>query len=271
MTDDRTTAGATGSPFFFGDSGLLLGIYHPPSSRIDRETGVVICNPFGREYLYAHRTLRHAALRLAERGFHTLRFDYYGAGDSAGDAEEASLQRWTGDVGAAVEELETRAGLARVALLGLRLGASLAWLAAATRRDVDALVLWEPVTSGRQYLEEMIAQDRSWRADRHIPREGPPGADVLGFPIPEVLRGEFEELILPADPESQPVRQLLLLLHTSPTPEDAFARSLSEGPRSEVACLPTRPFWQPGGEGPAAVVPGPSVQRVVEWLDRTLS
>src|SRR5262249_40228496 len=49
------------------------------------------------------------------------------------------------DVERAVAELAKRGEVSRVGLLGLRLGATVAALAAARRADVDTLVLWEPV------------------------------------------------------------------------------------------------------------------------------
>jgi len=106
-------------PFFFGEAHEpLLGLYHPPAGSRPRRHGVAILNPFGQEYLRAHRTLRQLAERLALSGFHTLRFDYFGCGDSAGEDHEVRLSRGLDDVAAAVEELEEQSGSPRVALVG---------------------------------------------------------------------------------------------------------------------------------------------------------
>jgi uncharacterized protein len=149
-------------PFYFGpESRALLGMYHPPASRTDRDTGVVLFNPFGSEYLYAQRALRQLAQRLAERSFHVLRFDYSCSGDSDGECEAADARQWIGDANLAIEELEERAGLDRVCLVGLRLGALVALHAASGRRDVEGLVLWEPVCSARAYLDDLQAAHRS--------------------------------------------------------------------------------------------------------------
>ena len=45
----------------------------------------MLCYPWGSEYIYAHRSLRLLAQRRAAAGIHTLRFDYFGTGDSDGD------------------------------------------------------------------------------------------------------------------------------------------------------------------------------------------
>jgi pimeloyl-ACP methyl ester carboxylesterase len=74
-----------------------------------------------------------------------MRFDYGGTGDSAGDGGRVSLREWTADLATAIEEVRRRSGMSRVALVGQRLGASLAWSAATQRGDVDLLVLWDPI------------------------------------------------------------------------------------------------------------------------------
>lgn len=81
-------------------------------------------------------------------GFHTLRFDYYGTGDSAGTEAELDLAGCETDVESAMEALADIAGATRVTLIGLRAGANIAARVAA-RRDakVEALVLWDPLPS----------------------------------------------------------------------------------------------------------------------------
>jgi len=268
----RSSATAEGvTPFFFADGDALFGLYHEPRSLADRDTGIVVCNPFGREHLYSHRALRHVALRLSEQGFHVLRFDYSGTGDSVGEGDGASLARWARDVDAAIEELERRTGLTRVALVGLRLGGSLAWLSASARRDVEALVLWEPIASGRAYLEEIDVHDGEWRTERNVPPEDPPGAAVLGFPAPDGLRAELHELKLPLDTSTRPARQLLLVRRDPLATDDVLENALRGfGARAEAAHCPSSAFWRRDEGEPAVVVPGPPVRRILGWLDEAL-
>jgi alpha-beta hydrolase superfamily lysophospholipase len=136
-------------PLFFGSRHQqLFGIYEPARKSSGAHRGIVLCNPGGNEYLYAHRTMRSLASRLAKAGFHVLRFDYYGTGDSAGDIGEGSPRRWCEDIEAAMSELKDMAGATRMTLIGLRLGANLAAQVAGHRgQDVDALVLWEPLST----------------------------------------------------------------------------------------------------------------------------
>ena len=104
----------------------------------------------------SHRAFRHLAQRLANAGFAVLRFDYYGTGDSLGGPRESGLvKRWQDDIATAISEVRAHSGTAHVALLGLRIGATLATLAASQRDDLSALVLWSPCVTGRSYVREV--------------------------------------------------------------------------------------------------------------------
>ena len=84
-----------------------------------------------------YRVWRILAERLAGVGFDVLRFDYEGTGDSAGDPEEPGrLEAWIGNIERVVEEARALAGASEVALVGLRIGATLALQAAASRGGV---------------------------------------------------------------------------------------------------------------------------------------
>ena len=145
-------------PTFFGpQEHPLFGWLHRPDTPIG-DLGLVICNPFGHEAQSIHRSLRHFAEASAAVGTPVLRFDYEGTGDSCGDENDsARLAAWTQSVHRAVEALREATGVTRVALLGVRLGALLAGLAAAERDDVDGLVLIAPVVAGKAWLREMRA------------------------------------------------------------------------------------------------------------------
>lgn len=125
--------------------------------------GVVLCNPFGYDALCTHRGWRKLAERIAAAGMPVLRFDYPGAGDSAGAEDDPQrLDAWLDSIAAATRRLREWTGVERVALVGLRLGASLAALAAERLGDIDALVLLAPAITGRNYLRELRAHRQSW-------------------------------------------------------------------------------------------------------------
>jgi len=255
--------------FFFGRAeSPLFGVYHAPLSAADRDLGIVVCAPLGREYTKTHRALRQLALRLARQGFHVLRFDYRGCGDSLGEPVDGDLARWSEDVGLAAEELKDRAGLAKVCLVGLRLGGTLALLSARERRDVEALVLWEPVIDGPRHLEELKASNKKWEADRGLPPEDAPQdavVGILGFPMGRSLRDGLERLEWAVD--RRPARRMLLLREI-PDPADAVLSELSKrhGASLQVKTTPVERFWEAEETGTRMFVPAASLQAVAAWL-----
>jgi alpha-beta hydrolase superfamily lysophospholipase len=149
--------GDTAQPLYFnsGEKHLFAWL-HRPSSPLASNLGVVTCGPFGYESICAHRSVREFAEAIAATGIPTLRFDYLGTGDSAEIDENADqVKFWVQDVIAAIRELRCRTGVERICLLGIRLGALLASLAAAECRVVESLILVGPVVSGRRYLREL--------------------------------------------------------------------------------------------------------------------
>jgi pimeloyl-ACP methyl ester carboxylesterase len=126
--------------------------------------GVVLCNPFGYDAYCTHRGWRKLAEGIAAAGMPTLRFDYPGTGDSAGwEDDPRRIDAWLESIEAAVRWLRAKAGLERVSLVGFRLGATLAALAAERIGDIDGLVLMAPVVSGSIYVRELRAHRRIWR------------------------------------------------------------------------------------------------------------
>lgn len=180
-------------PVYFGAG--LFGWLHRPAANVSVDMGLVICNPFGFEEVCAHASLRHLAIAASAAGIPTLRFDYAGCGNSAGDEFRAdTLGCWQRSVHEAVDGLKRASGVASVCLLGVRLGALLATLAACQRTDVVGIVVIAPVVSGRAYLRELtvLAQTGVGRA-----LEAPSG-DLLesaGF----FMTGETRDALVPID------------------------------------------------------------------------
>ncbi len=145
------------TPIWFGpENRPLLGWFHsPPDGRA--RAGVVVCPPIGRDYLQAHYALRLLAEELAELGLCVLRFDYDGTGDSAGDDTDPDrVASWTASVRSALAVVRAMAPIP-LSLVGMRVGAMLAAMVAESEEGIDSLVLWDPVVSGRAYLNEQRA------------------------------------------------------------------------------------------------------------------
>jgi alpha-beta hydrolase superfamily lysophospholipase len=146
----------TTEPVWFGPEGRRLfgWLGHPANGA--STVGVLLCPPIGAEALAAYRALRDLALRLNEAGLSTLRLDYDGTGDSAGDMNDAGrVSAWIESVAAGAALLR-QAGATRICGVGMRLGANLL-VAAAHRLPTQALVLWDPCASGAAFVREQVA------------------------------------------------------------------------------------------------------------------
>ena len=160
MTDARP------EPFWFGDQHLrCFGMLHRPEKSNGR--GIVVCNALGFEGLLAYRPFRHLAERLVTKGFTVLRFDYAGTGDSAGgEWEPGAVKGWLDSIAEAIEVVRTRGELDDVQLVGFRMGATLAMLAALEHPGISGLALWVPCQTGKSFVRELVALARLASANR---------------------------------------------------------------------------------------------------------
>lgn len=254
-------------PFYFGRGERLFGVLDAPANQ-SAQGGVVICQPLGHEYVRSHRACRQLASRLAMAGFPVLRFDYGGCGDSLGESHEASLDSWLDDTGTAIEYM--RRGSASVCVIGLRLGASLAMLAGARVRDVDRMVLWEPVVSGRAYLNEArvrhseYEERHGWGPGRSLPAGLPSDVtEILGFPFSSPMIAAIERLDL--RDMSAPAQRVLLLSNVDAGDPDILRTPLEAGVAVDRSLVKELTFWvtEP------LMVPVDSIASIVQWVSRT--
>ena len=143
--------------------GGCSGWMHTREREESSETAVLICPGLVWDGLLAYQPLRLLADQFAAAGYPTLRFNYPGAGDSRELAEDEtdSLGAWLDSVQQAADWLRAATGASRVVLAGLRLGASIAMLAAERRSDVAGLLLLAPVLRGRSYLKQIEIEART--------------------------------------------------------------------------------------------------------------
>ena len=234
---------SVGEPFFFGANSSNFGNFHA----VARPAGeaVVLLYPVGHEYVRSHRAFRNLSLSLAAAGRPVLRFDYTSTGDSRGDSAGLSLATLLDDVAAAIDECARRAGTRRVVLVGLRLGAALAFLAASRREDITRVVAWDPVVSGRAYLDELAALQTGWLRDRLGANSAVAASDdeLLGLQVSRTLVGELQTIDLTSDPSRGAFR--VDILESIPREDTAaWRRHLqAQGVRVEYEHLPSAGDW----------------------------
>lgn len=241
---------------FFGPADRrLFGYHHAP--RTTASAAVVICAPCGPEYQYSHRALRVLAKRLADRGAHVLRFDYSGAGDSAGDTTDASMGQWVTDTIEAAGELQRASGLRRVDMIGLRVGAAVAARAAA-RANVRRLVLWDPVLDGSAWVGE-VGEPR-----RLVTTNGADAPIAVEFGSTLVTDAFVTELRAVGEADyHNTASDSVLWLATTPEPPPEWAGSIASLERRHV---PDVSPWSADTSIWSGQVPAHAIRTLVEWV-----
>jgi pimeloyl-ACP methyl ester carboxylesterase len=253
------------NPLYLGTSERrLFGIYEPPAVKCGRPRAAVLCYPWGSEYVYAHRSMRHLATKLSQAGFHTLRFDFFGTGDSSGDLLDADLTGWEGDTESAIEGLKDIAGTTRVTLVGMRIGGTVAAKAAAQLADeIEALIMWDPIVSGAEYLRSM---------DITVPvpvQMATPDAlavaEIDGYPLSARMLRDFEAIDLRADLAAAEQRSLVLVTERLASHVDLERDMPVAGARTALEFVMARCPWREDVTLTGAVQVQ-AIQRIVEWL-----
>ncbi len=261
------------NPYYFGTHDRRLFGIHEAAQRSLASRGVVLCHPWGNEYIHAYRAMRQLAKMLSASGIHTLRFDYFGTGESDGDTTIGDLNGWEADIQAAIQELKDTTESPTVSLVGLRLGATLAAnVAVRAGAEVSSLVLWDPVVSGVEYLAEMQRAARTgWLRPRSAPARPAHrgrGHEIMGFPLTEPVAAALTRIDLAALAPALPQRTLVVV--SEPLASHAsFQRALDQRqPPLAIEHIDSPPGWieWPIDHPMAGTVPVKVLQRIVEWL-----
>ena len=259
--------------FFGPHEARLFGALHRARSN-RREAGVILCYPMGQEYMRIHRTYVELARTLADSGRDTLRFDYYGCGDSGGEAAEGTLKRWADDICQAIQMLRAQTDVRKVYLVGARIGANLALNAGARVEDLAGIVLWEPIVNGRDHLatlqrahHELLANNAELDGyERHqLPNCS---AELIGFPITKELYDELAAIDLFATTPSRTMPDMLLLANSEKPQLEAYAAFLrkSEARLKYVIAGESDRIWLKEDRRHKGIIPARAVQAIASWL-----
>lgn len=245
-------------PFFLQRGPRQLFCLHHAPAGVSR--GAVVHVPaFAEEMNKSRRMVSLQSRALAAAGWHVLQLDLLGTGDSEGDFGDATWADWLDDVAEARRWLATAAGH-EPWLWGLRLGALLASASLATQ-TAPGLLLWQPVVSGKQHLQQFLRlkAGAEWLA-------GGREADAQAKPMEQLTAGQMVEV---AGYALNPALALPMAAATLVLPE-SLARLVwfEVSPRADATLAPAServlaPLRE-GGRLSAAVVQGSSFWQALE-------
>ena len=140
--------------FLPAENGQRLCLLRRPELALPARGSVVYVHPFAEEMNKSRRMAALQARALAEAGYWVLQVDLRGCGDSSGDFGDAAWSDWVDDVAMACGWIREQTG-APLWLWGLRTGCLLA-SEASRRVGATGLLLWQPVLSGKQFLQQFL-------------------------------------------------------------------------------------------------------------------
>jgi pimeloyl-ACP methyl ester carboxylesterase len=248
-------------PFFFGSKQRRLFGSYEPATRRAGAGAALLCGSWGTEYTNAHRAMRVLSKRLCATGFDTLRFDYFGAGDSGGETVDAELEGWKDDISTALRELREMSGASRLTLIGMRLGATLvAELAPQLTVKADGIVLWDPIVCGPDYVRSLLDQQGGQSERPSDPTDA--AASQLGGLL---VSSSFVDGLKSIDLSSREVRlpSKVLTIFTDNQHRECKIGSLSND--SEVTVLEAPSPWRDSAEQEEGL-PVKVFERMLQWL-----
>jgi uncharacterized protein len=170
----------------------LRGMIHQPqaaASNAGAAPGVVFFHGFTGDRMESHWLFVKCSRALARAGIASLRFDFFGSGESEGEFRQATLASEITDAEDAVDFFRRQPGIdaARVGLVGISLGGAIAALVA-ERVRAQALVLWAAVAQlgHMQTLADRVARPL-------------PGSDAREYSAHEIS-SRFLEVVDQLDP-----------------------------------------------------------------------
>jgi uncharacterized protein len=182
-----------------------------------------------------------------------LRFDYFGTGNSGGEAEDVSIDGAVEDTLAGIDEMKDLASIRTLTLVGLRAGALVACEAAARSQGIDQLVLWDPVSDVTAYVEEEILTGEALGQD---------GArESLGFVFSRRLQDGLLGAVLTSK-STFPEDILFVVCHDSLSHRRLEAHLRDAGSAVDFSCFEGPPSWAELADLGVGAVPVEALKRI---------
>lgn len=242
-------------PLFFNSGNrALFGVLHRPAAEAAPKPAFVFCHPLGEEKLWTHRVFVSFARQLAARGHPVLRFDFTGNGDSEGSFSDLSMALLVDDLRCAILEARRLTGATDINLLGLRLGANVAMMAA-DAADVRQLILWSPITDGDRYMQELLrinlmTQMATYKAIRHerpelvAQMEQGQTVNVDGYEMGWPLYISVASIKGGSEPQAFTGSCLIVQIDKQPRPAPELGRLATSYPAATVTFAQEEAFWK---------------------------
>jgi pimeloyl-ACP methyl ester carboxylesterase len=243
--------------YFGSDSHRLYGVV--PDAGDAASTALVFCPPFAEEMVTTYARFASWGKQLQAEGIPVMRFHPFGTGESGGAFSDFNLSSAVDDACSAADVARRRVSAERLGYFGLRMGATIAMLAAC-REPVDLLVLWSPIINLQQYVRELlrgqlakemihqgVTKVRRNTKDMIAELESGRPLDLMGYELSPQLYREMAAGV--KWPDTPPAKHVIWLAR--PTEEKSATAMVEQWKKSDsridFAVLPESAFWEEFG------------------------
>jgi len=144
----------------------LYTVMQAPSPDNNNDVGILLVPPLGNEQRRCQRPFRTMMQQIAREGFHLVRFDWQGTGNSSGSThliDDAGV--WEDDLQDTMAHLGQR--VSEIHIISVRMGALISARLNLQSQTVASHHLWDPVCNGGQWLNEMQELQKGICADTY--------------------------------------------------------------------------------------------------------
>lgn len=143
---------------FVKDGYTLRGMFHMPDNTSEKPPIAIILHGFGGDRNAMNYSLTRLSRMLAKNNIASLRFDFYGCGESDGEFVDVTISNHIED-GCAIVDFATsldEVDTSRIGLFGISLGGAIASAVAARKKDlIQTLCLCCPATNSIDDVKKM--------------------------------------------------------------------------------------------------------------------
>lgn len=244
--------------------GQRLCVFHAPPPGEALRGSVIYVPPLAEEMNRCRRMASLQARAFAQAGFATLQIDLMGCGDSSGNFADATWEAWLDDIDLARQWLAQRCA-APLWLWGARAGCLLAAHSAGRSAEVPVgLLMWMPVVSGRQHVQQFLrlrvmgdvvrgSQSKPSESTASLLQQLEQGqsVEVAGYVMGSKLAAGLSGARLDDVGHSLQVRCFEVVgpgnaapMTVSPALEQQLSRWAAAGISATATVVPGEPFWQ---------------------------
>ena len=238
----------------------------------------VYVHPFAEEMNKSRRMAALQARALAAAGWFVLQIDLLGCGDSDGEFGDATWSRWVDDVVEAAAWLRNRCGCVPV-LWGMRLGCLLAREAAQRIESSQDLVFWQPVRSGRQFLQQFLRlklanqlflgndRERLRTEDLRVQLTRGDAVEISGYMLsPDLALGmDASELVPTGIPARVAWLEVLATPELPPAVKNRVQAWQAAGAKVDLRAIVGPAFWQTQELAESPELIGATLAAVESW------